>query len=97
MPASCQSRSPRQQVMPEPQPNSCGSISQWYSATQDEQNSRDKHGLANEVCLPWVCAVRVAAAVESDSTRHLEAEECSWTEHPKHFWEQLSGPATGAE
>jgi hypothetical protein len=28
MPASCQSRNRRQQVMPEPQPSSCGSISQ---------------------------------------------------------------------
>ena len=28
MPASCQSRSRRQQVMPQPQPSSCGSISQ---------------------------------------------------------------------
>ena len=27
MPASCQSRNRRQQVIPEPQPNSCGSIS----------------------------------------------------------------------
>jgi activator of HSP90 ATPase len=26
--------------------------------------------------------VRAAAAVESDSTKHREAEECSWIEHP---------------
>ena len=39
MPASCQSRSLRQQVIPEPQFISCGSIRQGIPASQYEQNT----------------------------------------------------------
>jgi len=83
MPASCQSRSLRQHVMPEPQPSSCGSISHGIPLRRTNripvrQARSGKRGLPP---LGLRGAVRVAAAVESDSTRHLEAEECSWIEH----------------
>src|ERR1700733_1747619 len=41
MPRSCQSRSRRQQLIPEPQPISCGSISQGIPLLQNEDNARE--------------------------------------------------------
>jgi hypothetical protein len=45
------------------------------------ESQLDKHDQAIEVGLRWVCAVRAAAVVESDSTKHRKAKECSWIEH----------------
>jgi hypothetical protein len=51
----------------------CGARSEFPSDNRDP---------ASEVCLPWVCALRVAVAVESDATKHREAKECTSIEHP---------------
>jgi hypothetical protein len=55
----------------------------------------NKHGLVSGVCLCWVCAVRAAAAVESDSTKHREAKEGSWTDHASTDRNSFPIPATG--
>ena len=41
-PASCQSRRRRQQVIPEPQPNSCGSTSQGMPDLEDEDDASQR-------------------------------------------------------
>jgi hypothetical protein len=93
MPASCQSRNRRQQVMPEPQPSSCGNISHGMPL-RSTKRIPVRHGPASAVCLPWVYAVEAAATVESDSTKHREVEECSWIEHPSTGGSSFPRPAT---
>ena len=62
---SCQNRKPVP-VATSPTVFRCGARREFQS---------DKHDPASEVCLRWVCAVRAAVAVESDSTKHREVKE----------------------
>jgi len=50
---------------------------------------------ASEVCLPWVYAVRAAAAVESDSIKHREAKEYSSVKHPNTEGNSFQIPCDG--
>jgi len=57
-PCSCQSRKRRQQVIPEPQPSSCGSISQGFRFVTGIQFPPDMPGLQNAAYRSWALLSR---------------------------------------
>jgi hypothetical protein len=80
IPASCQSRKRRQQVMPEPHPSSCGSISQGMPL-RNTNRMPTRHILSAKRDLPPLGFALVAGMRGTTNSHNLFRQEFSrhWT------------------
>jgi hypothetical protein len=82
-PASCHCLRRRQQVMPDPQPISLGSISQGMPVFNTSRIPVNTARSAREVCRPWVWAARGARAVLRPPTVRRSRVDLAWSDRTR--------------